>query len=307
VTPILRPAQGSAGHGQRGFALVMVLWVLVLLTLLGTGFGRAVRVESRAGIAADERLRLEAAALAGVARGIHGLLITDPERAWRLDGRSYEIPWTDASLRVTMRSENGKIDINFAPAPLLAGLFEALLPDADADALADAVLDWRDGDDRRRPKGAEAADYAAAGRSYGPANRPFRSPWTLSQVLGLNGAAVERLLPYVTIHARRPRVDPFSADARVLAAIPGIEPEAAEAFVAQRRRTTEGGPVDLQPLSGGSRYLDRRPSTGLASIRVEARAPSGGRLIREAVVRLKGRSQGYEILSWRQIPAGSER
>ena len=61
--------------------------------------------------------------------------------------------------------ESARIDINAAPTPLLKGLLQNV-GGLDADAaqhVVDAILDWRDADDLKRPNGAEAPDYRRPG------------------------------------------------------------------------------------------------------------------------------------------------
>ncbi|MFM1891741.1 MAG: hypothetical protein RLZ44_818 [Pseudomonadota bacterium] len=285
---------------ERGFALVLVLWAMILLTVIGISFGFAVRVETGAGTLLADQVRAEAAATAGIRRAVLALLASERDQRWHSDGREYEIPWPNANLRVTMRAENGKIDLNYAPRQLLAGLFENLLPDADADALADAVIDWRDRDDRRSAQGAEAFEYRAAGR-WGPANARFTSVAELSQVLGFDAVAVSTVTPYLTVFARRPRIDPVAAEATVLAAIPGISATLAEQFVAERAAALAAdAEPDLRLLTPGSRYLDRRSAGNVASIRAEARLEGGASAVIEAVINLRSRGQAYEVLDWRQ-------
>lgn len=284
---------------ERGFALVLVLWAMILLTVIGVSFGFAVRVETETGAQLADQVRAEAAATAGIRRAILGLLTNDVDLRWQSDGREYEIPWPDATLRVTIRAENGKIDLNYAAAPLLAGLFEDQLPEADAAALADAVVDWRDRDERRSDNGAEAEEYRAAGR-WGPANLPFASVAELSQVLGFDGATVERLTPYLTVFARRPRINPIAADVTVLAAIPEISRDLAEQFVAQRATgMSDDQTPDLTLLAPGTSYIDTRLAATAAAIRAEARLPGDAAAAVEAVINLRSRGQAYEILDWR--------
>ena len=129
---------------QSGFALVLVLWALVLLTTIGVSFGFAVRVETGSGTALADQVKAEAIATAGVRRAILGLIAEDTSMRWKTDGREYEIAWQDATLRVTLKAESGKIDLNAASPQLLSGLFANLFPDVETQPLTDAVMDWRD-------------------------------------------------------------------------------------------------------------------------------------------------------------------
>jgi general secretion pathway protein K len=285
----------------QGYALILVLWVLVLLTTIAMAFSTNVRTDTRAAISLAEQVRLRAAADAAIAQAIHRLTGQQQEGKPVVSGLSYELPWPNATLHVTMVSESAKIDINYAPRPLLIGLFREVLPDASSAALADALLDWRDRDDRRSPQGAEASDYRQAGRRTLPANRPFQSATELGQVIGFDADRLARLLPYITVYARRPRIDPYSADPIVLAAVPGLDKATAQDFVAYRdAQQASGEPVRLERLSAGIRYLERRPFLSVVSIHTVARNASGRALARQAVVRVQGRGGRYKFLDWRQ-------
>jgi general secretion pathway protein K len=284
-----------------GYALVLVLWVLVLLTTMAMAFTAGVRTDTRAALSLAEQVRLRAAADAAIARSIDRLSESNAAEAVAA-GTTYEMPWPDANLRVTMASESAKLDINYAPRPLLIGLFETVLPEASAEALADAVQDWRDRDERRSAQGAEAADYRAAGRRQLPTNRPFRSTAELAQVMGFDADRVERLRPHITVFARRPRIDPFSADATVLSAAPGLDLELAQQFVAYREaQRASGEAVQLDMLGRAGRYLERRPTLSAVNIQAVARNRDGRALSRVAVVRPRGRA-GYQLLDWRRAP-----
>lgn len=284
-----------------GYALVLVLWVLVLLTTMAMAFTASVRTDTRAAISLAEQVRLRAAADAAIARSIDRLGEAGAAEAVAA-GTTYEMPWPDATLRVTMASESAKLDINYAPRPLLIGLFETLLPEAPAEALADAMQDWRDRDERRSAQGAEAADYRAAGRRQLPTNKPFRSIAELAQVMGFDADRVERLRPHITVFARRPRIDPFSADATVLSAAPGLDLELAQQFVAYREaQRASGEAVQLDMLGRAGRYLERRPILSAVNIEAVARNRDGRTLSRVAVVRPRGRA-GYQLLDWRRSP-----
>jgi len=288
-------------QSTHGYALVMVLWILVLLTSIALAFSVNVRTDTRAAINLSDQVRLRAAADAAIARSIQRLTVQDDSAEPLNWGVAYEMPWPDATLRVTMASESAKIDINYAPRPLLIGLFRQVLPDASAEALADALLDWRDRDDRRSPEGAEALDYRAAGRSILPSNRPFQSTGELGLVMGFDAASVARLQPYISIYSRRPRVDPYSADASVLAAVPGLTSEIAESFIRYRDAQRQSGEaIRLDSLGPGIRYLERRPTRTAVRLHAEASNANGRTLVREAVVRVGGRGSRYQVLDWRQ-------
>jgi type II secretory pathway component PulK len=68
-----------------------------------------------------------------------------------------------------------------------------------AQSLADAIADFRDGDNLRRLRGAEAADYRDAGLAWGPKNAPFQAVEELQQVFGVTPELYRRVIPYLSI------------------------------------------------------------------------------------------------------------
>lgn len=288
----------------RGFALILTIWAMLLLSGLAASLAFAVRVETQAAIAVVDQLRGEAIVEAGIRRAILALAAATPTARWLTDGRRYPIRWPGAKLSVRLRSESGKIDLNFAPAELLGGLFRTVLDDdIDSEALASAVIDWRDRDQHSSVRGAEAPAYVSAGRDYVPADGPLMSVAELGQVLGFTSNMVERLRPYVSVHSRRPRVDALAADAVVLGAIPGIDADTARRFVEQRDNSmNQGDKIDFSILDGGRRYLEFRPTASVLEITSTAQLDSGASAQRVAVVRVRPGSGRYQILL-QQSPA----
>jgi len=119
----------------------------------------------------------------------------------------------------------------------------------------------------------------------------------LSQVIGFNGEMVDEAGPYLTIYSQQPRINITSAELLVLAAVPGIDRDMAEAFIAQRERVlAQGGTLDHTPLRTGMRYLDTRPSGKFLSLDIEVRLDEGLGRREHAVIRLD-RARGYRLLA----------
>jgi general secretion pathway protein K len=291
---------------DRGFALILVIWSLVLLSSLAGGFAYAVRHEARVAADIESIARAEAAAVAGLHTAVLSLASSNPADRWQADTRLHEVPWPGAVIKVKVRSESGRIDLNRSPQVLLAGLFAQLFPDGDAEALADAVIDWRDRDDRPGPAGAERDTYVQAGYSYTPKNLPFDSVGELSRVIGFDSAMVARASAHLTVNSHQPRINVASADLLVLAAVPGISRDDAETFVAHRERVlAEGGALDYTALRNGMRYLDKRPGSRFLSIDIEVRLTEGLMRRERAVIRLEP-ARGYQLLARETRPVGLE-
>ena len=88
------------------------------------------------------------------------------------------------SLTIAVQDEAGKVDLNIG-SEATAARARSRGRRGGGEAAADAILDFRDSDDDRRPSGAERAEYRAAGRPQGPKNAPFFVVEELAAVLGL--------------------------------------------------------------------------------------------------------------------------
>jgi general secretion pathway protein K len=203
---------------ERGFALLVVLWTLVLVSLIAmqvTASGRsAVQVASNLRGAA----LLEAAADGAVHEAMFRLL--DPtEGGWRADGRPRTLPFPGGDITVRIRDEAGKLNPNVASPELMAALLRQFGLDVSAATrLAAAIADWRFAGVEARPLGAKATAYRAAGRDYGPPNAPFESIGEMGAVLGMTPDLLARLAPHLSVfHDGDP--DPGLASREILQAL----------------------------------------------------------------------------------------
>jgi general secretion pathway protein K len=288
---------GRRSARERGLALLTVLWVLSLLSVIAAALIAQTHTELQITRNMKETARARALAEAGVFLAIPRLLDPTPERQWRSDGKERLIEYGGGEIRVTLQDEGGKIDLNAAPDEVLAGLFDVLGvgPD-DAARLVDAIADWKDADDLRRVNGAEKDDYKRAGLSWVPRNGPFEAVEELRLVLGMTPALYQQMLPFVTIYSQLPRINPATAPAEVLRALPGANNTTITRLLAARARSD----AILPALPGLEQFLSSTPSKAV-TIRSEGRTPGGGSFIREAVVDMTGKRENpYLFRAWRQ-------
>ena len=269
---------------QRGVALVLVLWITVMLTVIGGTLAYSMRGEVVAARNAVSLAQARTLADGAVDRAVFELLRPRTTEAWKPDGT--ERRWTDgdAQIAVVAADESAKIDINAAQEPLLKGLLTTIgeADDATASALVDAIVDWRDPDELRRPNGAEAPDYRAANSKYVPSNRRFESVGELSRVLGMTPALFARIAPAITIYSSQAGINPMTASRAVLLALPNATPESVDQFILQRADALAANlPVPPFPAAQG---FATGPSP-VWRIRAEVRMPDGVTFVREAVVR----------------------
>jgi general secretion pathway protein K len=240
---------------RRGFALITVLWVLGILAVLAVEFAAAARTTRVAAGNARTEVRARWAARAGLAR-ITELL--DRKVARNLAGYdlaahgdtampAIEYELDGAAVRALALDARARVNVNRADAPTLARLFEvAGLSSAVADSLADAILDWRDRDDFRRPRGAESAEYQSLRPPVRAANAPFAEVEELRAVWGMSAERYARVGPFLTV-AGDGRVGVNSASVEVLRTLPGMDEAGALAIVARRARAPFRAIFDLLP------------------------------------------------------------
>ena len=211
---------------QNGVALVLVLWVITLLSVIAGNFAFSMRGEAKIARNLVSTSQARALADAGVQKAWLELSKppTDLQR-WQANGVAHEFSMGDAVLKVSIRDETGKIDLNTASDALLQGLFKSVGLSEDASvALVDTVVDWRDADKLRRLHGAEEDDYRSAGKSYVPTNSPFETVDELQRVLGMSADLYRKLAPALTVYSKQAGVNTAVAPRAVLLAIPGVNP-----------------------------------------------------------------------------------
>ena len=201
---------------QRGIALVIVLWLTVLLTVIGGAFAFSMRNEALASRNAVSLARARAAADGAIERTTFELLRPRTLQSWKADGAQRLWRDGDLTLVVSARDESARIDINTGAELLLKSVFLNLagLTDAEASAMVDAIVDWRDPDEARRPNGAEAPEYRAANSNYTPSNRAFETLGELSRVLNVTPAIYGRVAGVLTVHSRQSGVNAADRGAR---------------------------------------------------------------------------------------------
>jgi len=266
---------------QQGLALVMVLWLVVLLSVIVGSHIANAHMESRLAASHVHTAKSRAAAEAGINLAIHDLFSPTGERFWPIDGTTRDIGISDRMIRVAIRDESGFLDLNSADPDLLNALLTVLDVEEDRrQGIVASILDWRDSDDATRIHGAEAAEYAAAGYGWGPANAPFSSVEELRYVMGMSGRLFAELAPFVTVYSSRTGLNIEFAAPLLIEAVSGRTVEFESA----------GYRADTAVEFG----------TGTYHLYASSKDATGAGASVEAVVRIDdNRDIPYTILAWR--------
>jgi general secretion pathway protein K len=279
------------GRRDQGFSLVLVLLVIAALSLGAALFLQAVRGYGRAVSAASAAATLEAQADAGVQIAIFDLAASarDGRRSRRIpvNGAVFHCAFASGPmLRLQVQDDAGRVDLNVGSDRLIQALVRGLRIEK-AEAIADAILDYRDSDDNRRPSGAEADEYAAAGRKSGPRNAPFLAIAELGQVLGMTPETAALLRPHLTLNSGLEGIDPAAARADLVEII--------------ARGERGGQVVELQGLRDRPDIPQELRSTSMRrSFKIVADVRTGSaRYVREVMIELtNSRARPFIVRGW---------
>ena len=301
----------SAGKArQRGIALLVVVWVLALLAVLIVGFSGDARTELLLARNHYESAQARAIADAGVSLAVLGVLDPQPETQWPADGRRRLLRYADGTITISVQDEGGKIDLNAAPPPLLAGLLRTMgLNPGEAARLAQTIDEWR--------QAQQQADAPPAGRRGASPSRmvarrqtnAFRVIEDLRGVPGITDEVYARIAPFVTVYSGVADIDPLTAPPEVLRSLPEVNAAEVEAFLAARQ-TLGPVPGQLPALTGPAGGLLVHRVMENATVISEGKTAGGTTFTRAAVVSLAADPNApYSVLSWRQArraPLASE-
>ena len=261
----------------EGFALIIVLWTLVLIAFIVAH----VTSSGRTAVQIANNLIANATAQAAADGAIHNAIFNQsdpqPHRRWPVDGN-----WRDLVVghsRVTLRLQDEAWWIN--PDSASPALLEALLRITGSDPesarrLANAIGEWVGSAPAPRPPNVLLAEYQAAGLNYRPPGAPLETIDELGRVLGMTPAILAALRPHLTLYGP-PQPNAATADPVVGAAL------AATAAIAV-------APSASQPP----------PDVLTTRITAAALGPGNAIATRFVIVRFGAAlPAGYQVLAWK--------
>ena len=288
--------------------MILVLWIVSLLSIMAGSFALTMRRESTVVSIAKDNAAALAMAEAGIAVAETMLLNPDQTKRWRADGNIYQIQFGDATVRVRLLSEMGKIDLNKADIKLFEALFtHAPVEEERQKKLIGAILDWRDPDDLLNLEGAEKKEYRDAGLKYQPRNKPFQTVEELQMVLGMDERTYNWLEPLVTVYSRQPQINYKVAALNVLKLLPDLDADLISSFVISRLDSAKNNmPAPEFPGSFAGRTVAAANNIEAVTIQAEAQMPDEAKAMVAATVvkSMDAFTQGsnFKTLRWLRNP-----
>ena len=262
---------------DEGFALIIVLWTLVLIAFIVAHVTANGRTEIRIAGNMVSEATAEAADDGAIVVAIFNLLDPNPDQRWPLDGSPQEVRIGSSRVILRLQDESGRINPNSAPPELLEALLRVTGGDpGSARELAAAISEWVGSTGTGAPQQGQPAAYRAAGLDYGPPDEPLETIDELGRVLGMTPAVLAAIRPHLTLLGPA-QPNPLTADPIVTAALAEIR--VASQVPAPANQTPEN-PV-------------------IVRITASALGPSNARVQRSAIIRVgAGLPGGYTVLAW---------
>ena len=262
---------------QAGFALLIVIWALVLLSLILTHVLSAGRSEAQ--LARNLRLAAEAEPVAdGAVQNTIFHLLTPPPQGWALQGR-HHLTLPGGAADVVVENVGGKINPNSADGSLLTAILTLCGASVtEVGRITQAIMLWRA---PSNTPDAGVAAYRAAGLNYAPPGAPFETSQEIGLVLGVTPALRACLSPHLSVYQDNNTPSLTAADPFVAQALEQVAREAGEASV----------------------LTDEASGDPVVTITAAAVGRGGGRFTRRATIRLAAGRLGrpFRILTWQTL------
>lgn len=317
-----RLPKGMIADNNRGFALLVVIMVLLLASFLASQLSLDVRTEQR--LAANAKARDRAAILAEAGFNIALFRLMDKPIALEAEGeygrlvpgRQYTHPLKGGQVRYHAANESGKIDLN-AGEPRLLELFLRYrkLTIGQASVVLDSLQDWRDPDNLLRLNGAEQEYYMHLPEPYIPRNGRIEDPAEFFLLRGTNLLTGQFPAEEVfTVHNPEKGINVNSLTPTMLGFVVNGDEARIQAYHDARQLQGTLNAAMTRQIIGDARFSELEPflryeegrsslyytitATGQAIAVGSGDKQAGPGLTINALVRIL--ANGYQILSWQE-------
>jgi general secretion pathway protein K len=285
---------------QKGIALLIVLWVMMILMVTVFSFSVMTRAETYGTLAFKEGVEKKFLAEAGIERGIMEMIYRSVNQnqtvtlvgkeVWKLDGTAYTVDMGGSGYVIRIIDDSGKISLNSltdASGIIVKNLLinQGVSPE-NADIIIDSILDWKDADDLHRLNGAESDYYLSLPNPYKARNTPFETLEMLILVKGVTSEILygtdkkKGIIHFLTLYSTMSQININAAPKEILAALPGMTAETADRIMELRALAEIRGIDDIKDIIGSSYsqmapYVSFAPGSTSAAYTVEATGYKG--------------------------------
>ena len=288
---------------DRGFILLIVLWMAALFALTAAAFVKAVQAHLRSTTVQIQTSRAELLADSGLAVAALDLMearAPNHRRKFPVDGAPVTCTLEEGQLTISVHDAGGRVNLNTASDRLLQALFVGLGASRQAAATySTAIVYFRAPAGEPSRAASDKPDYQAAGQPLGPKHAPLDALEELQQIVGLDAAIIAAMRPHVTVHSGTTGLDPkVTRDTLVELLARGYESLGAQTSIAA---TGSRLPAEFVVASTQRTYM----------VQVQGALAAGATYVREAVIELPANRNSlptYKV--WKRsieaLPAAAE-
>ena len=286
---------------RRGVVLVMVLWSIAMLSALA--MAAAVSFRGFAGIAAIGRDRVQGEALFTAGLEVAASMVASSAPFTEIETI---VNLSTGAVRARLSDEGGRIDVGRAPAEVLAALLRSVgAPEPQANDAAQRIVQWRNRNNNGSPSAPIPAGNTLAKSLGTDTGQPFADVLEIAQVPGVAPQWVAAMTPLTTVYGSE-TVNPLTAPAAVIAALPGVNRGQLETFLAARRASPTDERIGAA-LGPAQRFLATKREQ-VVGVELAETLPDGYAAAARAVMVLMPQdSQPYRILVWTPLPPSTLR
>jgi len=279
---------------RRGAVLMAVLWSISLLAALA--MAASVTFRSFTGVMSIDRNRVERDALISAGLEVAASVILDLGKATPLIDLERTVTVSTGSVNVRLNDEGGRIDIAKAPVELLAAMLRSAgAPAATAESVAKTIIEQRGNAPRSGP---------AARREPVLATTHEQALARIGQIAGMRAQWLAAIAPLTTIYGSE-TVNLLTAPRGVVAALPGVDANRLEAFLAERRVASSDTTRLTQMLGPAQAYVAAKPpriaAVELRATLAEGRARNSVAGARAVIAVLPQDSEPYRVLMFTPV------
>jgi general secretion pathway protein K len=274
---------------RRGAVLMTVLWTISLLAALA--MAASVTFRGFTGVMSVDRNRVERDALITAGLEVAAGIILDLEKTTPLRDLERTVALSTGSVNARLSDEGGRIDIAKAPAEVLAAMLRSAgAPPATADSIAKTIIEQR----------GNAPRTAAARRPPVLATTHEQALSSIGQIAGMRAQWLAAIAPLTTIYGSE-TVNPLTASRGVIAALPGVNANRLDAFLAERRVAPSDATRLAQMLGPAQAYVSAKPQR-IAAVELRATLGEGQTAGARAVLAVPPQdSEPYRVLMFTPV------
>ncbi|MDA3895651.1 MAG: type II secretion system protein GspK [Desulfobacteraceae bacterium] len=318
---------------EKGIALLVVLWVLILLWVIVGEFSYAVKLRLNIVNNFKDSTQSYYFAVTGINNALAMLLKRESEKAepvrenfLRNIESDIHSERANGDYSVRIGNESGKVNINTAEENLLRVLFNAVdnTDTVQVNIIVDSILDWRDENNLHRINGAEDDYYLSLDPPYECRDGEFRSKAELLLVRGVSQQKFADIEDMITLYTESDaqqsslftrnlskntsnKININFAPKQLLRSLPMMTDELADEIIARRNEKLFQNLNALQAALGAeiyaavNQYLTVSVSSFYSMIAYGFTENNRSKSVIDAIIEIdKEFENGYRFVQWKE-------